>query len=190
MFSTFIHNQLKQAREWCQGRNGYVRIPLWIFFAVIFFRHLSSSEYASVLQPLNLGVHELGHLLFSWSGQFMSVLGGTLVEVAAPFAGVWNFYRQQDYFALTLCFGWLSTALFDVARYVGDARAMEIPLVSPFGVDTVVHDWNFMLGKMGILTWDKSLSTVVWGFAVIAMLFCLWSSGWILWRMIACQNKS
>jgi hypothetical protein len=190
MLSNFTHDQMNQAQEWCQGRNGYVRIPLWIFFAVIFFKQLSSSEYASILQPLNLGVHECGHLIFSWAGQFLSVLGGTFMEAAAPFAGIWNFYRQRDYFALTLCFGWLSTVLFDVARYVGDARAMQIPLVSPFGVDTVIHDWNYLLTNMGILAWDKSISSIILGFAVIAMLLCLWASGWILWRMIACQNKS
>jgi hypothetical protein len=144
---------------------------------------LTSNEYQSILYPLNLGIHEVGHLIFSFAGKFMNVLGGSLVEVAAPFAGMWNFYLQKDYFALTLCFGWLSTVLFSVARYAGDARAMELPLVSPFG-EAEGHDWNYLLGQMGILSWDHAVSWIVWASACLLMTVCLLVGGWIIWRMI------
>ncbi|MBF0331801.1 MAG: hypothetical protein HQL17_07670 [Candidatus Omnitrophica bacterium] len=181
--------EIDEVRQWCAGRSGYVRIPLLLFFAYIFYRHLTDVEYKSILGFLDLGIHELGHLIFAWTGQFLMVLGGTLAELAAPLAGMWNFSVQKDYFALTLCLGWLSTALFDVAVYAGDARTMALPLVTPFGADTVSHDWNYLLGEMGLLTWDGHIAMFIRVLACLSMVICLWGSGWIIWTMIRNQGK-
>ncbi|MBF0478938.1 MAG: hypothetical protein HQL26_05610 [Candidatus Omnitrophica bacterium] len=187
MLLEFIRNQIYEIKGWCRGRNGYARIPLVLLFMYIFFRHLTSIDYQSILHPLNLGIHEFGHLIFSFAGQFINILGGPLIEVAAPFAGMWNFYVQKDYFSLMLCLGWLSTALFSCARYVGDARSMELPLVSPFG--TACHDWNYLLGEMHILPWDHAISSFIGSIACLSMVVCLWASGWIIWSMINQPNK-
>lgn len=176
----------EEVSAWCCGRNWLVRLPLLIFFAYVLIRHLFSPEYASVMQPLNLGIHEGGHFLFMFFGQFLQVLGGTLTEIAAPFAGMWNFYRQRDFFALAMCFGWLSTVLFGVARYAGDARAMMIPLVSPFGGgdDGVRHDWNYLLGHAGLLEHDQAAAFLFRALAVVSMLAALGGGGWIVRRMM------
>jgi hypothetical protein len=99
---------------------------------------------------------------------------------------MWNFYRQKDFFALALCFGWLSTALFDVARYAGDARAMVIPLVAPFGGgdEGVSHDWNYLLGQLGILEFDQAVAFVFRSLAVVSMLVALGGASWLLWQMM------
>jgi hypothetical protein len=175
-----------EAAIWCRGKNWIVRLPLFFFFLYIFIRHLFTPDYLSVLQSLNLGIHECGHFLFLFFGQFLCVLGGTVTELAAPFAGMWNFYRQKDFFALALCFGWLSTALFDVARYAGDARAMVIPLVSPFGGgdDGIKHDWNFLLGQTGLLESDQAVAFFFRSLAVISMLVALGGGCWLLWNMM------
>ncbi|MBF0386829.1 MAG: hypothetical protein HQL20_03120 [Candidatus Omnitrophica bacterium] len=170
---------------WCQGRNWLVRAPVLVFFGYVLFRHLADPDYLSVLQGLNLGVHELGHLLFVYFGRFLSVFGGTFWELAAPLLGMWNFYRQRDFFAILACFGWLSTALFDVGRYAADARALAIPLVAPFGggEDGVGHDWQFMLGQAGLLPYDQLIGGAFRVAGVVAMLVCLVGGAFLLWRM-------
>jgi len=183
MIFKFVRSQQEQVREWCRGRNGYARIPLWLFFAYIFIRHVMSIEYQSIIYPLNLGIHELGHLIFSFAGPFFNTLGGSLVESLAPIVGMWNFYVQEDYFALTMCFGWYSTALFSVARYVDDARAMKGPLVSPFGAGEG-HDWNYLLGQMGLLSFDHVIAGIIWWAAILSMTVCLVVGGWIILSMI------
>lgn len=175
-----------EVTQWCRGRSGLVRLPLLAGFLYIFIRHLINPEYSSILGGLNLGIHELGHYLFMFFPDFMQILGGTFWETAAPLIGMWNFYRQEDYFAITLCFGWLSTALFDIARYAGDARAMVIPLVAPFGgsEEGTHHDWNYMLGQMGILEYDHIVAGIFRVGAVVAMLVCLITGGWLVWCMM------
>lgn len=182
----FHHRIINEARQWCRGRNAWVRAPLLVFFLYILMRHLTDPDYMSLLYPLNLGIHELGHMLFAYFGQFISTLGGTFWECAAPWIGMWNFYRQKDFFAITFCFGWLSTALFSAARYVGDARSMAIPLVSPFGggPDGIGHDWNYLLGRLWLLAADQVLGGLLRSLAVVSMLIALGGGGWILTQMV------
>lgn len=140
-FRAFTDSVRDEAAQWCRGKNWLIRLPLLGWFAHVLVKSLEDPSYQSILAGLNLGLHELGHLVFSFFGTFLNVLGGTLLEFLAPFLGMINFYRQKDFFAVALCFGWLATALFDIARYAADARAMSLPLVTPFGADPVVaHD--------------------------------------------------
>ena len=89
------------------------------------------------------------------------------------------------FFAITLCFGWLSTSLFDVARYVADASKMELPLAVPFGfdADSVIHDWNYILTRLGLLHHEDFLAFILRLAATIAMLVCLGLGARLLWEM-------
>jgi hypothetical protein len=171
------------AIEWCRGKNWLVRLPLLLFFVYALIRHLSDPLYTSILSPLNLGIHELGHLVFGFMGQFLGVAGGTLLQLAIPVFAVYNFYRQRDFFAIALSFGWLSTNFFSVATYAADARRLELPLVTPFGTENVVHDWEYLLSTMNILVYDSLLGSVFRVLAVISMMICFALGAWILWQM-------
>jgi len=179
----FLLMMRDEAQVWSQGRSWAVRLPLMIWFSYVFYRHLNSPTYGSILAPVNLGVHELGHFLFSPLGEFVGILGGTALQLAAPVILMVNFYHQGDFFAITLCFGWLSTNLFNVATYLADARLMSLPLVSPFGVENVIHDWNYLLDKMRLLQYDTAIASMLRFDAVISMLICLVAGFWVLWQM-------
>lgn len=168
---------------WAQGKNWYWRLPLLLLFGYFFFRHLTDPFYSSVIGALNLGIHELGHFVFGLLGEFMGVAGGTLFQILIPIAGMVNFSRQEDYFSVTLCFGWLSTNFFEISRYVADARVLELPLVTPFGGGTVVHDWNFMLAELGILDYNMQVASVIKSLAAASMVLCLAAGGWVIWLM-------
>ena len=51
---------------------------------------------------------------------------------------LWIFQRQEDYFAHSVAACWLGTSLFNMATYIGDARAQVLPLVSPFGGEDIL----------------------------------------------------
>ncbi len=172
-----------EAVSWCRGKNWQVRLPILVWFGYVLIRHFCDPAYGSIIAPLNLGIHELGHVIFALLGKTLGVFGGTLLQLAAPVFGMVNFYRQQDFFAISLSFGWLSTNLFDVARYAADARAMEIPLVSLFGAEDVVHDWNYLLGRVGLLQFDTALGFIIRVLAALSMFICLAYGAWLLWQM-------
>lgn len=173
--------RVEAVSEWCEGRSWLARAPLVAWFAWIGVRHLADPHYDSLFGALNLGLHEAGHLLFSWFGVFLTVAGGTLLQLAAPVLSAVMFRRQPDYFALPICGAWLATNLYGVATYLADARAMELPLVTVGGGEPLVgHDWNYLLGTLGLLPLDAFLAgcvrllafVVLWGSlaAAVAML--------------------
>ena len=175
--------RLRSAVEaWCTGRSWLLRLPLLLWFGWILVRHWGSPTYQSLFKPLNLGIHELGHYLFAPLGQFVGIAGGSILQCLAPILSMGMFLRQRDFFAIVVCLGWLSTNIFDVATYAGDASAMALPLVSPGGGD-VIHDWNYLLGRLGLLGWDGLLAFVLRVAASADMIATIALGAWLLWTM-------
>ncbi|HHS50378.1 MAG TPA: hypothetical protein ENN07_04605 [candidate division Zixibacteria bacterium] len=172
----------EDSREWAEGRLPVFRGLLLLFFLIIGIRHLADPMFNSIFKGLNLGIHELGHFLFLPFGHFMHMVGGTITQLAVPVISMLMFYRQKDYFAIAVSFGWLSTNFYDIAVYVADARALALPLVSPFGTE-VIHDWNYLLGKLNMLSWDKGLGRFSRFLGLVSMLLCLVYGGWLVYWM-------
>lgn len=186
MFFALQYKALKESVTlWCQGKNGFVRLPLLILFVYIFVRHLGDPNYYGLFGAINLGIHELGHVVFFFTGKFLEIAGGTILQLAAPIYGVYNFLKQDDYFAAALCFGWLSTNFFGVATYAGDAHAMALPLVAPFGAPLIViHDWNYLLTQTGLLSFYGEVALFFRFCAILSMGLCLIGGGWMIILMI------
>lgn len=179
-----INNFREDAIEWCRGRNWWVRLPFLIYFAYVLIRHLQDPMYRSILGLLNLVFHEMGHLVTMPLGEFICFLGGSLFQCFIPFVGMWNFlFRSKDYFAFALCFGWLSTNFFEVATYIGDAKAQALPLVG-FGVEPPQHDWHYLLGKMNLINQCEIIANGVRLLGVASMLVCFLLGGWMIWVMM------
>ena len=170
--------------SWCEGRRWTWRVPLLAFFAYVAVRHLADPMYTSIFGGINLGIHELGHVVFSWAGQWVSVLGGTLLQCAAPVVAAFLFLRQPDYFGVTVAGVWLSTNLYGVATYMADARALELPLVTigPEGGE-VEHDWNYLLDSVNLLNYDTTLAGLVRLLAFLLMWGSIAGGAWMCWRM-------
>jgi hypothetical protein len=186
----FLISLKEEAIGWCQGKNWMLRLPFLLWFLYVLTRHLSDPMYSSILGPLNLGIHELGHVIFGFLGQFLAIAGGTIFQLFVPIFAVFNFYRQNDFFSMALSFGWLSTSLFSVATYAADARALALPLVTPFGAgESVVHDWEYLLSAMNILEYDAIVGGIFRTLAVISMLVCFTAGAWLLWQMILSKGR-
>jgi hypothetical protein len=169
---------------WCAGRSWLARTPVVAWFAWIGVRHLADPLYESLFGALNLGIHEAGHLLFSWFGLFLMVAGGTLLQLAAPLGSAVMFWRQPDWFALPICGAWLATNLYNVATYMADARAMELPLVTVGGGEPLVgHDWNYLLGTVGLLAQDAFLAGALRLLAFVVLWGSLAVATWMVVRM-------
>lgn len=102
---------------------------------------------------LDLPIHETGHLVFAWGGEVLAALGGTLFQLLLPLAFVGYFWRRHDRHAASVALWWVGQNCWNVARYVADARAQELPLVG--GGE---HDWAFLLATWGVLARDQALA--------------------------------
>ena len=138
----------------------------------------------SFMHLINLPFHEAGHVIFSFLGDFIRVLGGTLCQVLVPLVCVAAFVRKGDAFAAACASWWVGQSLIDAAPYIYDARAGELVLLG--GVtgqdEPEFHDWHNILSRLGLLSWDHSIAYTVKvaGAAVIVASFA-WC-GWYLLR--------
>lgn len=111
----------------------------------------------------------------------MAIAGGSLAQVAAPVAAALLFRRQRDWFGVTVAAAWLASSLFGLAAYVGDARARELPLVGL--TSDPVHDWNWILGRLGILPWDHALAGILRVLSFAAWLGAVVAGSWLCLEM-------
>ncbi len=183
-FREFAETILTKSVEWCKGRNWLARLPFLFWFGYCLVKYWIDSDYSTILSPLNLGIHELGHMVLSLFGTFIGVLGGTFFQLLAPVLSAINFYRQNDFFSVVLSFCWLSLNFFEVAIYAADARQMRLSLVSPFGAgEDIVHDWNFILTGWNMLQYDTALAVLFRCCGTLLMLVSLAAGFWLLWQM-------
>jgi hypothetical protein len=127
--------------------------------------YLRSADRYGLLDHVDLPIHEAGHLVFAPFGEFLGFLGGTLLQLLFPLAFVVHLWRRADHFAAWMVTGWVAQNLWNIARYIGDARAQVLPLVG--GGE---HDWAYLLGETGLLMSDTAIAAAVQAAGVV--LFC------------------
>jgi hypothetical protein len=135
-----------------------------------------------VLDGANFIFHEGGHVVFIFLGQFLHVLGGSLMQVALPVACTVYFWRAGRPASAAATLFWAGESLTNVAVYVSDARARALPL---HGGDGVIHDWNFLLARLGLLGWAEDLGRLTFTFGFVLILAALTLLGLDLWRILA-----
>ncbi|HEX2167515.1 MAG TPA: hypothetical protein VHG09_09825 [Longimicrobiales bacterium] len=132
----------------------WVRIAALIVFAVWVWRYMR--EPGPLLHGSLLIFHEAGHVLFMPFGEFTMVLGGSLFQLMVPAFFVAYFARKRDWYAAAFAALYLAASFADVAVYIADARAGELPLL---GGERSNHDWTFLLIEMERLDQD---TTIAW----------------------------
>jgi hypothetical protein len=111
------------------------------------------------LDRVDLVIHEAGHMLFRWFGEFMMVIGGTLGQLAVPAGIAVYFYLRRELFSSSVALFWTGQNFFNISHYIKDAQAMEMPLVSIGGGEDTIHDWNYLLLKFNVLRHDQSIGS-------------------------------
>jgi len=123
-----------------------------------------------ILDGANFVFHEAGHVLFLLLGQVLHVLGGSLTQVAIPLACTLSFWWRRRYAAAAATLFWTGESVTHVAIYIADARAMILPL---HGGPGVIHDWNYLLARAGLVEWARGLGQVVGGLGLVLILGAL-----------------
>lgn len=183
--------KLKQdAREWCaEDRSVTARLPLLSYGLFLLWKTTFRPDLFTPFDFLNLGIHELGHLLAMPFGEWIGIAGGSVAQVVAPLFGGWQFLRQRDYFAAAFSFAWLGESLANLSCYIGDARKQELPLANLFGGDPV-HDWNYLLTSMNRLPLDLTYAKRVQAIGILSVVAFLWVGILLLGEMLRARKEA
>jgi hypothetical protein len=114
-------------------------------------------------------------------GEFMGVAGGSLMQLLVPIGAAAVLLAGREYFGASVAGCWLSFSLSNLAVYVGDAVAQELPLVS-FSPDGGEHDWYYLLDHFGALGYDLRLAMLVRRVALLVLACSFLWGGWACLR--------
>lgn len=144
-----------------------VKLGFMILLGIYGFRGAIDYDNFLFIHNFDLIIHEAGHAIFRVFGEFIHFLGGTLLQLMVPIGiTVYFFIHHQKYSAATTLF-WTSINLFDVSRYMKDARTQELPLL---GGENVTHDWLYLFGNLNLLQADTSIGNFVYVLACAVYL--------------------
>ncbi len=139
-----------------------------LFTSSYFLYYLYTYKEWHFLDNVNLIIHEAGHVIFMFFGEFFHILGGSLFQMLFPSLFVLYFYRKQNYFSASLLLFWVGQNIVNVSVYASDALNMELPLL---GGDLSGHDWNNLLQMTNTLEYTNTIGTSIFYLGVIT-IFC------------------
>ncbi|MBI2999756.1 MAG: hypothetical protein HYY46_15100 [Deltaproteobacteria bacterium] len=151
------------------ARSFAVAILLFVAWKVLArgISPLPSGTILAVLDGANLIFHEAGHVLLTFFGEFLQILGGSLMQVVIPSTCTVYFWLHEQRSSSAVTLFWTGESVTNVAIYVADARRMELPLI---GGD---HDWNYLLGRLHLLNQAESLGRFVFFLGVLTILLAM-----------------
>ena len=148
---------------------------------------LPSGAILNFLHLINLVFHEAGHVIFGFFGRFIAIVGGSLNQVLVPALCTAVFVHRKQLGSAAVTLFWTGESLVDVAVYVADGRAMALPLLA----EGMTHDWNFILGNLGLLYTAEPLGRLTFGLGALAMLAALALLGWDAWaRVLSSETRN
>ena len=134
----------------------------------------SEPGFVFLLDHANLLFPEAGHPVVGLLSSRLEPYGGTLGQLVFPCVLAVAFWRKGQPLGFAAACIWFFENWFNIARYLADARAMELPLVG--GGD---HDWNTILPRWGLLQYDTRIAAVL---KLTAWLGITTTCAWVPWR--------
>jgi len=141
-------------------------IPSAIVAAAGAYYFWTRKDY-SLLDAADLFIHEVGHLFFAFLGEPLRMAGGTLFQIIIPLLLAFGFLKGSYRPGVQFSLFWLGQNFLNISVYAQDARRQILPLV---GGPHARHDWNWMLGQLGILEFDQGVGYFFVALAVAAFL--------------------
>lgn len=142
-----------------------------LFFTLVL---CSQQGFVFVVDHANLLFHEAGHPIIGLFSRRLEPYGGTIGQLVFPCVLAIGFWRKGQALSLAGAVIWFFENWLNIARYMADARARQLPLVG--GGD---HDWHTIFSRWHVLQYDLQIASLVKVVGWIGMLAaCLW----VCWR--------
>lgn len=124
-------------------------ILLWVAFGL--------NQRVPLLAMFDLGIHELGHLVFRPFGMVASFVMGSGLQILVPFGlATYFWFWQRDRVSTGLLMAWGATSMQDVSVYVADAPYRSLQLIGG------THDWWWLLGRWNRIHLADEIADGVW----------------------------
>lgn len=172
---------------------GWQRVPLaaliiaCAFYGLFLLQAAQGSGALLMIDLVFVPIHEGGHLLFRFFGEFLAVAGGTLLQLSVPLMLATFFIFERQVMGTAFCMFFLFEQFLPVSTYMADARAQELPLLTVGDSDDVIHDWNYLFGRFGLLDHDTQIAHAV---RIIGWIGMIATVAWMIWRSLRSRQAT
>ena len=143
---------------------------------------VSEPGFVFLIDHANLMFHEAGHPILGLLSSRLEPYGGTLGQLVFPIVLAVSFWRKDQPLSFAGALIWFFENCLNIARYMADARAQELPLVG--GGD---HDWNTIFGRWHVLDYDTRIAS---GVKIIGWLGMAGVIAWAVWRWYQDRDRA
>ncbi len=148
----------------------------WLSLYALFLLYAFTSRSGFLfLDCANLIIHEGGHFFFSWFGETIHILGGTLGELIVPLLCAAYFFFQRETTGFAFSIFWFFENFPYIGAYMADARTSVLPLV---GSDE--SDWTILFTQRGLLAQDQKIGAIMRTLGYLGMFA---TTAWLAYRL-------
>jgi hypothetical protein len=158
-----------------------------IFYLLFLYQAARGAGVLLMIDLVFVPIHEGGHLLFRFFGEFIAVAGGTILQLSVPLMLATWFVFQRQIPGTTFCIFFFFEQFLPIATYMADARAQELPLLTVGDADYVIHDWAYLFGRLGVLEHDTQIAHFV---RVLGWLGMIATVAWMVWRSLRANARA
>jgi len=183
----------QKVAEYAKGKTWYWYVPVWLFGCYIFVNLLSFDPTKPLPFVILIGVsvngfiHEMAHIVTAFLPALLTAAAGSMSELLLGIGLVVAAFKTRSYMTSLLCCLWLMLSCQSVGAYMADARSQELNLISFGGMlagsDKVIHDWNFIFGRLHLLSWDTFIGGSVRVVGNAVGLFGLAFTAWVIYTV-------
>ena len=185
--------------EYAKDKTWYWHVPLWLlgvylFFELLSFNLIDPQPFAlSVMHAFDFTLHEIAHVFTAWLPPLVTAAAGSASELILGALLVYGGFKFRNYFGVLFCCLWMMLVCMATGHYMADAVPQQIQLVSLgaslAGGETVIHDWYFIFGELGLLGSSGAIGGMVKAIGVLFGLFGLVFSVFIVFKMAVTDKK-
>lgn len=154
----------------------------WIAFYVLL---LGNAAFGGTLfqwfDLVFIPIHEGGHLLFRFFGEWIMVAGGTFLQLFVPFALAAYFAFKRQAPGTAFCLFFFFEQFLPVGVYMADARSQSLQYVTVDDPDNALHDWFYLFSSMHVVDHDTQIGGT---FRILGWIGMLATVGWFSWRSL------
>jgi hypothetical protein len=155
-------------------------LAFWLFFYVVLMEN--AIFHGTLLQWFDLvfvAIHEGGHLLFRFFGEWIMVAGGTALQLFVPLALAVYFLFKRQLAGTTFCAFFFFEQFLPIGIYMADARCQCLEYVTVGDADLAEHDWFYLFSHAGVLDHDTQIGGTV---RLLGWTGMIGSIAWFAWR--------
>src|SRR5258705_5905451 len=130
-------------KEWEPVPRGAL-IAALAFYAILIGNAVLHGTLFQWFDLVFVPIHEGGHLLFGYFGQWIMVAGGTLLQLFVPFALAAYFVFKRQLLGTTFCAFFFFEQFLPIGIYMADARCQCLQYVTVGDPELAEHDWFYL----------------------------------------------